>query len=1136
MNAETASASLGRAALEPGTWQLQLAPASPQFWHDGETRPLPLRDALMLSWLALEGPTPRERLAQLLWPDSEPAAARNTLRQRLFQLRRQLGVELVEGQAVLALTDRAAHDLADADDLLGGQDAGASGALADWLAGQRERRRRRMQLALAELCEMSERAQDWPGALVHAHELLALEPLSEEAHRRVMRLHYLAGDRAAALLAFDRCEQTLKNEVGAPPSSETLQLLAMIDAAGADPKHAAPTPTALPASVLRPPRLVGRTAAVEALLQGWDAGQVVLVEGEGGLGKSRLLQALAQAHPGALVVAARPGDAGVPLASLTRWVAALHRHDEQAAGRLEAAHRRELAKLLPEMATGPIPAPRGGHDQALPDALEALWRAQAPGFEGLLVDDLQWADEASVEWLGDWILRSPVPSADAPAPRWALASRPAGEASALAALRQELMAHGRLRPLPLVPLDQASLAELVDSLGLPGLNGASAGAALRQHTGGNPMFLLETLKQAWSEHRLAGDVAGWLRARPSSVRAVIAERLARLPAGALALARVAGVAGTDFGVVLAAEVLGRPVIELADDWQALEAAQVLSDESFAHDLVFEAVRDGLSAPIARHLHGRIAAFLEADAAHDHAPARVADHWQAAGQPLRALPWLSRAADAAWRCARRREQLEFLLRRADILADDGQQATAFAEVLGATELHLGIDYDIADGQALCDRLDRLAATDAQRLEAALLRIHLLGHRGDVEQLAVRAEACVAEAQRLGDERLLAQAHGELGSVLVMADRPQDAVPPLRQATEWLLQHGSPTERSVAAGSLAVALDNCGQLDAAMPWHETSIACADQIGDWSQVMSGLSNLACNRIDRGDLRSAGQSVQRALDLAAQHDWIGAQLGTSWALRGLCDLGLGRYSSALQALDEAERVMQREQPALLPVVECHRAACWWQLGQAARAQQALQKVDAGDDTLLVARVRRLLMLSRLARERSGGRDDAAALLAQAVALLPDGNRPDLYWPLVIEQARDLAPADALKRLDEALEATDRLGHGGARLAALVRLAELANGVDSARAAACAREALQQADQLVPATLYLAELWWQAARALQSDGADDEAADVVRRATGWLHDTAQRQVPEAFRSGFLERNPANLGLLAWHARLQHGR
>lgn len=69
----------------------------------GEPIPLALRDAALLAWLALEGPTPRLRLAQLLWPDSEPEAARNALRQRLFQLRRAVGSELVVGSHTLAL-------------------------------------------------------------------------------------------------------------------------------------------------------------------------------------------------------------------------------------------------------------------------------------------------------------------------------------------------------------------------------------------------------------------------------------------------------------------------------------------------------------------------------------------------------------------------------------------------------------------------------------------------------------------------------------------------------------------------------------------------------------------------------------------------------------------------------------------------------------------------------------------------------------------------------------------------------------------------------------------------------------------------------------------------------------------------
>ena len=59
--------------------------------------------------------------------------------------------------------------------------------------------------------------------------------------------------------------------------------------------------------------------------------------------------------------------------------------------------------------------------------------------------------------------------------------------------------------MPVTPLDEAGLAELVDSLGLPGVTAASLAPGLRQRTGGNPLFVLETLKQAWVERTLVAD-------------------------------------------------------------------------------------------------------------------------------------------------------------------------------------------------------------------------------------------------------------------------------------------------------------------------------------------------------------------------------------------------------------------------------------------------------------------------------------------------------------------------------------------------------------------------------------------------------------------------------------------------------
>ena len=147
--------------------------------------------------------------------------------------------------------------LGDAGDELGPE-------LAAWLGQQRERRALRHRAALEGRADAAEHARDYDGALAHARELLALEPLSEAAHRRMIRVLYLQGDRAAALLAFDRCEQMLKDEVGTAPSAETLALLATISAAGvARVAGAGPGPAgerAAAAAADRPRRGVARAA------------------------------------------------------------------------------------------------------------------------------------------------------------------------------------------------------------------------------------------------------------------------------------------------------------------------------------------------------------------------------------------------------------------------------------------------------------------------------------------------------------------------------------------------------------------------------------------------------------------------------------------------------------------------------------------------------------------------------------------------------------------------------------------------------------------------------------------------------------------------------------------------------------
>uniref|UniRef100_UPI00272C629A AfsR/SARP family transcriptional regulator n=1 Tax=Myxococcus sp. AB025B TaxID=2562794 RepID=UPI00272C629A len=213
--------------------------------HGGAHLPLERRTAAVLTWLALEGPHPKYRLAGLLWAESSEATARNNMRQLLRRLRLSVGAELVQGTDVLSLVEGVTIDAAELQaHVLAGRHAQALalegvllGALEfddcpefqAWLESARERLDKLRRRAASAESEAKERAGDLSGALVLAEKLLAMDPYSEEAWRRLMRLHYIAGDRMAALNAFERCRRLLREELDTQPLPQTVALAREIE-------------------------------------------------------------------------------------------------------------------------------------------------------------------------------------------------------------------------------------------------------------------------------------------------------------------------------------------------------------------------------------------------------------------------------------------------------------------------------------------------------------------------------------------------------------------------------------------------------------------------------------------------------------------------------------------------------------------------------------------------------------------------------------------------------------------------------------------------------------------------------------------------------------------------------------------
>jgi len=337
-------------------WQLRLLGRPGLVAADG-LRSIALRpkDADLLALVALAGPIQSDHVAALLWPAATGKQADTSLRQRLFRLRRETGMALVGSGATMTLEAGLRHDLAATleqiavdehagrAELLGDLDFDDLPDLAAWVGAERRKWNEQRDSALAAAASDCEQAGAIARGLVYAQRLAESSPLAEHAHRRLMRLQYLRGDRAAAIDVFERFEARLKDEQGTPPSAETIELLATIERGGT----ALPARRAVvPASLIRPPRLVGRERELVALDHAWSARRTFLLVGEAGIGKSRLLQEFCAGRDGIVALRARPGDADIAYAVQARLLRALL---AELALPLNATRQQELALVLPEL-------------------------------------------------------------------------------------------------------------------------------------------------------------------------------------------------------------------------------------------------------------------------------------------------------------------------------------------------------------------------------------------------------------------------------------------------------------------------------------------------------------------------------------------------------------------------------------------------------------------------------------------------------------------------------------------------------------------------------------------------------------------------------------------------------------------
>jgi len=1082
------------------------------------------KQAALVAWLHLEGPTPRARLAGLLWPDADGERGRANLRQRLAKLRAVEPTLLLDDGRLLSLAPTVSVDAGLAA-LLSSFDYGDCEAFSQWLERQRQAAQAGLRGLHEQRCRAAIEAGDFGPAQREAEALLALDAESEDAHRLLMEVHYLRGAYADAITVWDRCRDTLRQIYGVPPSPPTQALGELVLQAARTGRPAiGQVRDAMPLSLLRPPQMVGRSRSLDALLAAWYAGQVLCVAGTAGLGKSRLLAEFAAATGGGVSVAARPGDAVQPYASLGRLLLAAFDRSEPPP---DAALLQHAARLVPALAaaSGVAGAAGGAADvaplrtaheraQALLAVGELLQQCSARGRETLVFDDLQFADLASVEALADLLGPS------RPALRIAFGVRSGEETAAVSDLLQALHGRARLTRIELEPLGLPEVTALLDSLALPGVATADLAAPLRRRVGGNPAFLLESLKLLLSlgDHAL---VRPELLPLAPGIDAVVTRRVDLLSAPARELAQLVAVASPVFSPALAAQVLGRAVGDLAAPARELEQRQVLYGRRFVHDLVAAAVLRGTSAADAERLHRGVAVVLDAQGAD---PALVAGHWRACGEWLRAGRACVAAAGQARRAERTVERCQWLDEAAECL----ERADAHVELFDAVAQRLDVSEAPDRAQrrvALIERLEALARTPEQELRALAQRVGWHADNGRQESF---------EMGRLGMERAFALglpglAFGFLNGVawqLAMAGQATAAVQSLERHRAWVQTQPDGTQAEFLI-TLTGVLIYTDQLESALSAGEDTIALLQRSGRPERALPTMTNLGLLRWWRGEFDAAKAML---LEAQAQRDRLHGA-GTSLVIDlylGAVQRDRGEFQAAHDTLLRVQQQYRREAEVLgaaadrtdLVLVSNQLADLWLRLG---RPQQALADLKALDEHGVDLRFRARRAGLCLRSRRALGAVDPDLLAEARTMAAAIGSPFNRAW-LELELARALPPDQACAEFQRLAQTEPARQRPGMQLHALLRAAQASHDAAERQPLRPAIEAL--AERCEPWDLDRAELWLTLGRLQAEQGDEARALRVWRQGADWLQRCAQYRMPDTWRADFLDGVAANRALL----------
>jgi tetratricopeptide (TPR) repeat protein/transcriptional regulator with XRE-family HTH domain len=681
--------------------------------------------------------------------------------------------------------------------------------------------------------------------------------------------------------------------------------------------------------------LVGLLARLTA-----GSGHVVLLEGEPGIGKSRLMQEVAAygAAQDLRTLATHCYEieramAYQPVIDLVTQ--ALEHVSTEALGRLPPVAIAEIAGLVPAVAervsvqslSADFPQARQAR---LFQAIVQLFEAAAGGRQlVVMADDIQWADDASAQFI-HYLARQ-------------AASRPLLLACAyrdeeldnqerLAGLVGSLRREGHARHIPLARFRVGDAEALLAGFADPRLDVPGLAARLHRETDGNPFFLtsmLHLLTQGEAPVDLSGELP-----LPDALRASVRARLSHVDAAARAVLDAAAVLGRRFDFETLLAVTRRPEDELLGALEALVRRRLLREATedgsydFSHDKVREVVYRDIVGARRKALHRAVAETIErrTEAGSHDRDAWLAEHYERAHVWKRALQHVLLAADRSQKLFAMRDALHWL-DRAVALAEShpsALEAHSLVELYGrrgaARALAGQTEGAVADIRRVIDEARQ--RSDRARARDAFIQLGMAYRRADDYG---RATQCLAEAllesRAMNDERRAADTLYHLGTVMWSNGRNREAITFHQEAVEICERLGLTDLIAVQAyHGRGEAHYNNLQPAEAIACYERSIDLARGIGDRSYECENLMMIAfacTGYMGLADYARAESSYRAALAIAR-----GADL--QWHL-GPTLLGLehihactGRYGEAYDGMMKALRWLESVKQTRYQLMAC--------------------------------------------------------------------------------------------------------------------------------------------------------------------------------------------------------------------------